>query len=63
MPLKILKEKCPQNHKCPAIAVCPVKALQQKGYEAPTVKADLCIDCGKCAKFCPMGALVLIPKK
>ncbi len=22
--LKIRKERCPQNHKCPAVKVCPV---------------------------------------
>ena len=31
--LKILKEKCPQNHKCPAVSVCPVGALSQKDVE------------------------------
>ena len=25
--LKIIVERCPQNHKCPSIRVCPVEAL------------------------------------
>lgn len=29
--LKIIIDNCPQNHKCPAVNVCPVGALSQKG--------------------------------
>ena len=54
----VIKEKCPQNHPCPSIKVCPVNALKQEGFKAPTVTDD-CISCGKCVQFCPMGALVL----
>ena len=57
--LKIIVERCPQNHKCPAIKVCPVNALSQKGFDAPIVDYDKCIKCGKCANFCPKKALVL----
>lgn len=57
--LKVIVEKCPQNHKCPAIKVCPVGALSQKNFEAPKIDYDKCIKCGKCAKFCSMKALVL----
>lgn len=28
--LKVIIERCPQNHKCPSIKVCPVGALSQK---------------------------------
>lgn len=49
---------CPQNHKCPSIKVCPVGALTQEGFNAPTVDFQKCIKCGKCVKFCPMKALV-----
>nr|WP_243135869.1 4Fe-4S binding protein [Acetobacterium bakii] len=51
--------RCPQNHPCPSVKVCPVGALSQKGFEAPTVDMDKCIKCGKCVTFCPMQALVL----
>lgn len=57
--LKVIKERCPKNHKCPAVKVCPVSALSQKDYEAPKVDEIKCIRCGKCANFCPMNALVL----
>lgn len=57
--LKVVKERCPQNHSCPAVNVCPVNALIQDGYDAPKVDYDKCIKCGKCVKFCPMKALIL----
>lgn len=57
--LKIHIEKCPQNHKCPAIKVCPVGALKQEDYKAPYIDYNKCIKCGKCANFCPQKALVL----
>ena len=57
--LVVKKSRCPQNHPCPSVKVCPVDALTQKGYDAPTVNMDSCIQCGKCVRFCPMGALVL----
>ncbi len=51
--------KCPQNHPCPAIKTCPVDALSQVGFNAPTINEDLCIGCGNCSSFCPKGALSL----
>jgi len=50
--------RCPQNHLCPAVRACPVGALKQNGYSAPTV-TDSCIKCGKCVKVCPMRAIAL----
>lgn len=57
--LRIITEKCPQNHKCPAIKVCPVGALTQKDFDAPTINYEKCIRCGKCSNFCPKQALIL----
>ncbi len=57
--LLVLSLHCPQNHACPAVQVCPVKALKQEGFKAPVVDLDTCIRCGKCVDTCPMGALVL----
>ena len=57
--LKIVKENCPSNHKCPAVEVCPVGALSQNEFEAPKVDHEKCINCGKCTKRCPKGALIL----
>lgn len=58
MAIRVITAKCPQNHPCPSVKICPVKALTQKGFNAPTVDEDKCIDCGKCSKFCPKRALV-----
>ena len=58
MAISVIIKKCPQNHPCPAVKVCPVNALSQSGYKAPVVDKDKCIDCYKCVDFCPMGALV-----
>ncbi|MGE5473646.1 MAG: ATP-binding protein [Ignavibacteriales bacterium] len=55
--LTVMNERCPQNHPCPSIKVCPVGALKQKGFNAPTVDNEACIKCGKCALYCPMRAL------
>ena len=57
--LRIIIENCPQNHSCLAVKVCPVGALDQKGFNAPTINYDKCIGCGKCARFCPKKALVM----
>lgn len=59
MSLLVKKSRCPQNHPCPSVRVCPVGALAQKGYDAPTVDEDKCVKCGKCVRFCPMKAIVL----
>lgn len=57
--LEIVIDNCPQNHKCPAVKVCPVGALSQKDFEAPQIDYGKCISCGKCSNFCPKKALVL----
>ena len=57
--LQVIVANCPQDHKCPAVGVCPVGALSQEGFHAPTVDHDICIQCGECSDFCPKKALVL----
>ncbi|MBR0598282.1 4Fe-4S binding protein [Sinanaerobacter chloroacetimidivorans] len=57
--LVVKVSRCPQNHPCPSVRICPVGALSQKGNAAPEVNEDICIKCGKCVKFCPMRALAL----
>lgn len=59
MAVTVIKERCPQNHPCPALSQCPVEAIVQHGYQAPEILEDLCISCGKCTRFCPMKALKL----
>jgi|WetSurMetagenome_2_1015567.scaffolds.fasta_scaffold00229_16 ferredoxin len=58
MAISIDSRSCPQNHPCPAVRVCPVGALSQNGFDAPVVDKKKCIDCGKCARTCPMGAIL-----
>jgi len=55
--ITIDKNKCPQNHRCPSIAVCPVGAISQNGYELPIINQELCVECGKCISFCPKRAI------
>lgn len=57
MKVQILKHRCPQNHSCPAVNVCPVNAITQGGFSAPRVDDDKCINCGRCTFFCPTGAI------
>jgi len=59
MTITVDKNKCPQNHPCPAIKVCPVGALSQEGNNAPEVDEEKCLDCGVCSNFCPKGALTI----
>ncbi len=57
MNIVVDKKRCPQNHPCPAVKVCPVNAMTQKGFAAPEIDAKACIACKKCIRFCPMGAI------
>lgn len=57
MVVAVNPKRCPQNHPCPAVECCPVKALSQKSFQAPELDAVKCIHCQKCVVVCPMGAL------
>jgi ferredoxin len=57
----VIARRCPQNHPCPAVRLCPAGALSQKGWAAPVVDSGLCTECGLCALQCPYGALVGSP--
>ncbi len=57
--LNVIQERCPKNHTCPAMSVCPVGAISQNGFDAPVIDEEKCIKCGKCSNFCPKKALVL----
>jgi len=57
MNIVVAKSRCPQNHPCPSVKVCPVGAILQNGFSAPTIDEEKCIKCKKCVMFCPMGAI------
>jgi ferredoxin len=50
------KSKCPKDHKCPMIKACPQQAISQKGFDAPAVDKDKCIECNYCVQHCPYSA-------
>ena len=52
-------QRCPQNHRCPCIGVCPVGAFHQKGVDdLPVIDAERCTGCGVCVQFCPQAAVI-----
>ncbi len=55
--IKIDSAKCPQDHPCPLVSVCPVGAISQNGYGAPTIDKEKCIACGRCIITCPYHCL------
>jgi len=57
MALTIDKNRCPQNHRCPLLRVCPVGAITQEGHGLPVINEEKCIECGKCTKYCGMKAV------
>ncbi len=57
MALTIDKNRCPQNHRCPLLRVCPVGAIAQEGHGLPAINEDKCIECGKCTQYCGMKAV------
>ncbi|MCX5773720.1 MAG: 4Fe-4S binding protein [Fusobacteria bacterium] len=58
--ITVSKERCPQNHRCPSISVCPVSAISQEEFSLPVVDNEKCIMCKKCMRFCPRGAFLEI---
>jgi len=59
MAISIIANRCPQNHRCPLLNVCPVDAISQNGIGLPVIDKSKCIDCGKCVSHCGMGAMQL----
>ncbi|HOY31018.1 MAG TPA: 4Fe-4S binding protein [Bacteroidales bacterium] len=57
MPITVNKAKCPQNHRCPLLMVCPAQAISQEGSGLPVINESKCTHCGKCTRFCGMGAV------
>ncbi len=57
MGISITASRCPQNHPCPAVRICPSGALTQHGNSAPVVDPEKCTNCGLCVEYCGFGAL------
>ena len=57
MALTVDDLRCPQNHRCPLLTVCPVGAITQSGFGLPVIDPEKCIECGKCVKRCGMQAV------
>lgn len=57
MAILVDTNRCPQNHPCPSVRICPAGALIQKKFNAPVVDEEKCINCKKCVRYCPMGAI------
>lgn len=57
MALTVDALKCPQNHRCPLIPICPAGAITQAGNALPLIDPEKCIECGKCVKHCGMQAV------
>lgn len=53
----IVQHKCPQDHPCPCVRICPVDAVSQEGFSAPKIDKKTCIECGECVRFCPYQAI------
>jgi Fe-S-cluster-containing hydrogenase component 2 len=58
--LAVIPQRCPQDHPCPCVQVCPVDAVSQEGFNAPRIDKDKCIECGECVRFCPYQAITEI---
>ncbi len=58
--IRIDEKRCPADHPCPSIRICPTKAISQKKifFGLPEIDYEKCINCKKCIDFCPLGAII-----
>jgi ferredoxin len=57
MAITVNASRCPQNHRCPLLSVCPAEAITQERYGLPVIDKTKCAECGICTTGCPMGAV------
>lgn len=55
--IKLDRNICPHDHLCPLIKICPVGAISQDADGYPVIDHDLCIECGKCVRTCPLKTM------
>ncbi|MFN8242365.1 MAG: 4Fe-4S binding protein [Bacteroidales bacterium] len=59
--VRIEPSRCPQNHFCPVIRVCPQGAINQESpFSAPVIDESKCTNCGRCARYCGYGAFQIV---
>jgi len=59
--IKVYEDRCPKNHHCPVVRICPAGAIQQKNiFSAPEIDAEKCTKCGKCVRYCGYGAFQVL---
>jgi ferredoxin len=58
--IEIEASRCPQNHICPVMRICPAGAISQRSpFSAPEIDEDKCTSCGKCTKYCGYSAFYI----
>ena len=58
--IKVISERCPQDHKCPLVRRCRADAIGQESFDAPEVDDKKCVECMICVKNCPYGVFELV---
>lgn len=56
--MNVIPVRCPQNHPCPLVPLCPTGAISQTGFRAPVIDEEKCVECGLCAASCAYRAVV-----
>ncbi|MDZ7761489.1 MAG: 4Fe-4S binding protein [Desulfovermiculus sp.] len=54
---------CLACNPAPCVQVCPTAAMRQRKGGGVVYKQSLCIQCGECAKACPVDAIYMDPEK
>lgn len=60
MSIKVDRDICPHDHRCPLIKACPLGAITQGEDGYPIIDYLICTECGVCIERCPMKAMVNI---